>query len=128
MKRTSEMTKMSFPFERVALDRMDTLLTLGDAVNEVAINFGLGFNLKGLTVVSEHDVFTAECFEFLFLFDIFQVERLLLLDHVVSQDVFRELWNTKRVKAPINRVPSLESVVTWDENDVGVSCVCEKIL
>lgn len=34
MKSTSEMTKISFPFERVALERIVTLLTLGDAASE----------------------------------------------------------------------------------------------
>lgn len=34
MNRTSEMTKMSLPLESVAFETIDTLLTLGDALEE----------------------------------------------------------------------------------------------
>lgn len=51
-----------------------------------------------LTFVSKDHVIAAECFQLLFFLNRFQVERLLMLNHVITQNVFREFGYTEGVK------------------------------
>lgn len=109
MKSTSLMTKMSFPFESVAFERIETLLTLGEANGKKRELRKRSINQMStrLTFVSKDHVIAAKCFQLLFFLNGFQVERLLVLNHVVTQNVFREFRYTEGVKTWKRKLRSL---------------------
>lgn len=82
------------------------------------ISIIFNYSKSKLTSIPEDDSFTSQSFhwQFVSILDIVHSQRILRLDKVIPQNTFGKFWYTEWIKSPVDWMPSLESIIGWNQD------------